>query len=314
MILTCPECASRYVVDDARVPPQGRTVRCASCGGSWRAMPTAEAPLELDTAPAPDPVVAEPDAEPTARAGSDSLPKKIRAKSAEKQRTRKAVAAGAVWGALGAVLVAVIAGAALVRVDVVRLWPRTAGAYAKVGLPVNPTGLSPENVQAAPGLKDGHAAVIVTGQIRNVETRAHEPVPLRVALLDKHGKTLVSQLTSVAPGLLQPGQTRPFSIAFLDPPSGSADVQVEFALNMPTASAHGAPKAAHGAGHGAPTEHVTVADEHALQLRGRAEPELPAAPAAKVAEELPADSPYALPAAAHDQGKPVPAPAAGHHG
>jgi predicted Zn finger-like uncharacterized protein len=297
MILTCPECASRYVVDDARVPPQGRTVRCANCGRSWRAMPVAEAPLELETAPDPEPVADEA----PVRAGAGALPKKIRAKTAERNRTRQAVAAGAVWGALGAVLLAVVAGAALFRVDVVRLWPRTAGAYAKVGLPVNPTGLAPENVQAAPGLKDGHAAVIVSGLIRNVETRAHEPVPLRVALLDKHGKTLVAQLTSVAPGPLQPGQTRPFTIAFLDPPSASADVQVEFALN--------APKPAHGAGHGAEAAHV-AADEHAPKLRGRAEPELPALPVAKVAEELPADSPYALPNAAHEQDKPD----AGHHG
>jgi hypothetical protein len=196
---------------------------------------------------------------------------------------------------LGAVLVAVIAGAALFRVDVVRLWPRTAGAYARVGLPVNPTGLAPENVQAAPGLKDGHAAVIVSGVIRNVETRAHEPTPLRVSLLDKHGKILVAQSTAVAPGPLQPGQTRPFTIAFLDPPTASADVQVEFELNPPKAHK---PAAAHGA-----EATQVAADDHAPVLRGRAEPELPAMPVAKVAEELPADSPYALPTAAHGQGE-----------
>lgn len=265
-------------------------------------MPSAEAPLELE----PVAAAPEPEAEDaTERPAAASLPKKIRAKTAERTRTRKAVAAGAVWGVLGAMLVAVIAGAALFRVDVVRLWPRTAGAYAKVGLPVNPTGLAPENVQAAPGLKDGHAAVIVTGQIRNVETRAHEPVPLRVALLDKHGKTLVTQLISVAPGALQPGQTRPFTIAFLDPPSASADVQVEFDLSAAQAPA------GHGAAHAPQAAHAE-AGPHAPKLRGRAEPDLPALPVAKVAEELPADSPYALPATAHEQDKP-PA-AAGHHG
>ena len=299
MILTCPECASRYVVDDSKIGPEGRTVRCASCGGSWRAMPTAEAPLELSPAAAASPPEAQPD--PAPRPAAAALPKKIRAKTRERTRTRRAITAGAVWGALGAVVLALIAAAALFRVDVVRLWPRTAGAYARVGLTVNPTGLAPENVQAAPGLKDGHAAVIVTGVVRNVETRPHDPAPLRVSLLDKHGKTLASQMTSVAPGKLAPGQTRPFTVAFLDPPTAGADVQVEFALDAVKP-------------YGKPTQ--LAADTHAPKLRGRTEPEAPPAPAAKLAQELPADSPYALPQAAHDQGKPgieqAAAPAAAH--
>ena len=278
MILTCPECASRYQVEDASIPPQGRTVRCVSCAATWRAEPVgAETPLDLGMASA-----LSADVDEAAKPAAANLPKKIRAKQEARDRTRKAAAAGVVWGLLAATLVAVVGAAGLFRVEVVRLWPRTAGAYAKVGLTVNPTGLAPENIQAGPGLKNGHAAVLVSGVVRNVETRPHDPVPLRIALLDKSGKVLVRQLITLPEGRIMPGQAEPFSTAFFDPPSEAANIQVEFALDAIPAKAKPAKLA------------------EAPKLRGPAEPTLPPAPPPKDATPLPASSPYALPANAED--------------
>ena len=45
MILTCPECATRYFVEDSRLSGEGRTVRWAACKSSWHAKATE--PLEL---------------------------------------------------------------------------------------------------------------------------------------------------------------------------------------------------------------------------------------------------------------------------
>src|SRR3990167_1773453 len=39
MILTCPECGTKYVVKDGAIPPEGRKVRCASCKHSWHQDP-----------------------------------------------------------------------------------------------------------------------------------------------------------------------------------------------------------------------------------------------------------------------------------
>ncbi|MGH7095153.1 MAG: zinc-ribbon domain-containing protein, partial [Stellaceae bacterium] len=47
MIVTCPECATRYrVADDALDAPHGRRVRCARCGHVWlhRPDPQSEPP------------------------------------------------------------------------------------------------------------------------------------------------------------------------------------------------------------------------------------------------------------------------------
>ncbi|MCX7676008.1 MAG: zinc-ribbon domain-containing protein, partial [Alteraurantiacibacter sp.] len=35
MLIQCPACATRYVVPDSSIGPDGRMVRCAKCRHSW---------------------------------------------------------------------------------------------------------------------------------------------------------------------------------------------------------------------------------------------------------------------------------------
>lgn len=65
MILVCPNCATRYIVPDSAVGPNGRQVRCAACKHSWFQEGATLAPREevLATADAPE-VAAPPPAPP----------------------------------------------------------------------------------------------------------------------------------------------------------------------------------------------------------------------------------------------------------
>jgi predicted Zn finger-like uncharacterized protein len=281
MILTCPECASRYFVDDAKVGPKGRTVRCAGCAHSWRAMredaPIEEAPLSLTS---------DADGLSFAPARSTPLPKLIRAEAVEKKKSREAVAAGVAWAGLGAGFVALVLASVLFRVDVVRLWPQTASAYAFAKMPVNPTGLAFENVQGQPNLIGGHAALSVTGVERNVETGPRLSMPLRVILYDKAGKRLTSAVSAAPSRPIAPGDSRPFAVNFIDPPTQGSSFVVAFAFDKVSPR----PVAAKPA---------PVADAK-LNLRGPTSPPPPPIQAEE-AKPLPATSPYALPAAATEQ-------------
>lgn len=77
MIITCPDCAARYDVDDDRFSPNGRSVRCTACGESWYV-------------PAPEPLDIEPieDLKPVQRTNDKGVGPRRGEKSASRLRVR----------------------------------------------------------------------------------------------------------------------------------------------------------------------------------------------------------------------------------
>jgi predicted Zn finger-like uncharacterized protein len=239
MILTCPECATSYFVDDSKIPAAGRTVKCASCGARWTASQETP-PLELAESGEEGAVAREPavaalgrDDKPVSELPGDALPKVFRAKADTERRVREAAATGIVWAGMAAVMVVLIAVAVVFRVDVVRIWPRTASAYAGVGLPVNSLGLVIEGVRFEPSLQEGHAALSVSGMIRNIQDEPVVTPPLRISLLNAAGKTVAAKIARPADANIPPGETRHFAIALLDPPATARELEVAFAPREP---------------------------------------------------------------------------------
>src|SRR5690348_9155001 len=48
MIVTCPVCSTRYLVDPRALGGAGRLVRCANCAHTWQQAPPADAPRRID--------------------------------------------------------------------------------------------------------------------------------------------------------------------------------------------------------------------------------------------------------------------------
>lgn len=286
MILTCPDCASSYFVPDEALKAP-RQVRCTACGKRWTAEPQAE--LELVSspeegafaqAPAAPP---EPEPEPApalAELPGEELPKVYRARADAERRLKEAAGTGIIWAGMTGVLAVIIAAAVVFRVDMVRLFPSTAGAYASVGLPVNHVGLVIEQLKAEPSLQDGRAALTISGVLRNIDDKPVSAPPLRLSLINPQGKRVGGKVAAAADPLVPPGETRHFAIAIVDPPSTAKDLEIGFVLD------EGAAKAVKAAAPPAPAAK--------LSLRGAAVPA--PVPAAKVIDAEP------LPKEAHPEG------------
>jgi predicted Zn finger-like uncharacterized protein len=311
MILTCPECATSYFVADDKVGPDGRTVKCASCGHRWHAAKTPpEADLELFADPelgamareAAESVKAEP-VEDLSELPGPEIPKVIRQRKDTERKVREAAAVGVVWAGMAASLAVLVAMAVVFRGNVVDLWPKSAAAYASVGLPVNRVGLSLEQVRAEPALQDGHAALSVSGVMRNIEDRTVMAPPLTVVLLSPDGHRVGGKIAAAQDPAIPPGETRHFAIVLLDPPANAKTLEVAFVYDP------GAAKAVRAAVHMAPA--ATAPVPATPSLRGAALPTPTSLPAvapggvpvgapppaggATGATPLPQSSPYALP-------------------
>jgi predicted Zn finger-like uncharacterized protein len=66
MIITCPQCATRYQADAIKFQPAGRNVRCAKCGHVWHqdAPAPEDDPLAGIVAPEPEPAPPPPSPPP----------------------------------------------------------------------------------------------------------------------------------------------------------------------------------------------------------------------------------------------------------
>jgi predicted Zn finger-like uncharacterized protein len=265
MLIVCPSCASRYELDGAKLGPDGRKVRCASCQTLWHVAPEPEMPEvptpeetqallneELEQAAAIDAQVSalaagddipavnaegeggeRPDAPaPTSPRGKPAGRAGRRGSKAKAKPSRAVVAAAslALFGiaALGLLVVQ--------RDRAIRAAPQLAGVFETLGLPVNIRGLKLGAVES--GLIDDGAGrfLVVEGDVTNI-TKSHTRVPpIEVAVQDAAGQTLYSWKTDPPRPELEPAELMRFRARLAAPPAAGQTVLVRFAASGPAAA------------------------------------------------------------------------------
>jgi predicted Zn finger-like uncharacterized protein len=212
MIVTCPSCATRYLVDPRALGTAGRVVRCANCSKTWHQTPPDDLPRSLDIGLADVP----PDFT-TVRPQLPALPRR-------RFLPWTTIAAAVVLLLLFSGAVAAIAA----REQVVALWPPATRLYTMVGLSVAPPGIGLELRKTTPAFttENGVRTLVVEGEVVNISPIARDVPMLKVVLRDRDGGELQSLSFNVAEQRLLPGASVPFRTSIAQPNPAATSVVV----------------------------------------------------------------------------------------
>lgn len=255
MIVSCPNCATRFEVPESALGKAGRKVRCSQCAHLW--LQHADGRMEAVPAPpAAPPSHAEPEPAPERNWEAPPMPAEdepaadIRAERAEPEPRRRRFGRGAADAdmaprrrrrrALVAILLLLLAGAGagllLLRHDAgpgggegASLVDRVMAMFgAQRELPGQ--GLNFENVATA-RRKDGDVWVlVVTGEVVNTTAEQRAVPPLRGALLGADNKELQSWVFNTSVDRLDAGQRTKFETTLRQPTVEATDIKVSFSL------------------------------------------------------------------------------------
>lgn len=265
MIITCPNCQTKYQVTYEAIGSVGRKVQCASCQQSWQQAAVPDPKPDLRLVPQADPesdrlfeTMAEAALDAAIEAEEKTIaddaprvidpveppPTKKRETAAEMRARQKALSRrqtamvsrlplarmrryARVVGAVG--LAGVLATAYFGRVQIVERNPDLAGLYEAVGLGVNVVGLDLSNLQSTRGLSEGKDVLVVSAQIVGMMPDPVSVPPVLVSLLDTTGHTIYEW--SVTPRIrdLMAGERATLDTRLPLPPAEAVSVRLSFA-------------------------------------------------------------------------------------
>jgi predicted Zn finger-like uncharacterized protein len=227
MIVSCPVCHTRYLVDEAALRGQaGRTVRCANCGHTWHQAAPPELTASEDAA-GRDELRIEPALEVPPRPAGIRPPLEVPPRESL-QRPRRSRRSAARWWVLAVLFIlAILAGVLVARGTIVAIWPAAARLYSLAGMPPEPLGAGLRIDKLAPArTPDG---LIIEGNITNIGKTARAVPRLRVALHDAGEREVRFKIVDPPQPRLQPGAVAHFKTPFEHPDDAATGVVITFA-------------------------------------------------------------------------------------
>ena len=249
MIISCPACSKRYVLDAALLG-SGRKVRCANCGHSWQQRPApAPAPESVSTFAAPRPVQAaadppdipedwdtpadedesfdEPPPQPKVRPLPRSQAPAREEDVAEARRRRQRMQ----WASLAAAVAILVVGVLAGRDPLVKLWPASARLYDALHMGVEPAGfgLKLQEVSTQAREVEGNPMLFISGQISNATESQREVPEIKAEALGPNKAVLATWRIKPSMTRLFPGQVATFQSAVPDSGRAATEMRITFA-------------------------------------------------------------------------------------
>lgn len=244
MILTCPDCSTKFKVNPQAIPASGRMVKCAKCGHKWHAMPEGAAEPEafpdIDFEPTPAPPPPPPAKEKFEEPPLPSVPdfeegpppiKPTNFKAPQRTPQRKRSFLKLAWMLL---ILLVLAGSASIyvfREMIVLAYPPAQKIYHNLGIDAAIPGygleiiVRPNDITPVRG-EDGRDDLVMRGQIRNPTDHSITVPHLKGELFDASGAVIHSWTFRPDIREMLPGEEASFIAHVDNPPPGA--VRVDF--------------------------------------------------------------------------------------
>lgn len=252
MIISCPECAAKFLVDAAALGATGRLVRCGKCAHTWPETPPETVSENIGTATdqdAPpgsdaDPVTDDeeiPESDPPF--DSDFKPDQDelienragrRAGVPALRRKRKSVVARLIWILLVLLIFGVAGGGVVFQNQVTEIWPAAKRIYTLVGLTQEPLGVGLDLVNVKFSQRGGDGGgLLVEGEVENISDHVLDVPSLRATLFDKRKKAVQRWPFKAPLPRLLPGENVKFITVIKNPAEGAARIEIDFHEERP---------------------------------------------------------------------------------
>lgn len=217
MILTCPDCATRFSIKAGMLGPAGRKVRCSRCGHVWHQDPRPDDDARTIA-------VGRTFADALADTGADE-PTEVRPFTPRRETARAVAGKGegrrlpAGWIGFGVAVAALLAGTVLGRDAVVAAWEPAALLYRTIGMPVEAPGAGLE--LPVPELEvrreNGTATLVLAGRVVNASDRERAVPPIIATARGADGEPVHTWTIMASHERLLPGEIAIYQSAEPDP-------------------------------------------------------------------------------------------------
>ena len=265
MILTCPQCTTRYLLPATALAPDGHNVRCSNCAEVWYQEPDYDELAELqagedDAGEAEAPVFddipegVKPDIEldlvdrEDAQEEGEALPLKARLIS---------------YAAAAAVFFLILGALVMLKSPMVQAWPPSAGLYQMLGMEiaVPGEGLVFDHLKITANPSSDHGETIsLSGRIVNLTAHAQVIPAVEASLRGSGGEIVETWYLAVPEKRIDAEGTLDFAQDYIAAQTGAHEVSLKFVLNQ-----DGAVKTASEDGD---NTHAPASDDHAHPIGG----------------------------------------------